>query len=99
MYKLKQIPEDFIVIEIPTKAAEKVAGTKGSDSHQPTIGTPSSGSYMYFKLRKRNWNTLDAVKEIARVLKNNENTISVRIHRGIERLKKILEENNSSNKD
>ena len=40
-----------------------------------------------------------SVKEIARVLKNNENTISVRIHRGIERLKKILEENNSSNKD
>ena len=33
-----------------------------------------------------------SVKDIAKVLRKNENTISVRIHRGIERLKIILEE-------
>ena len=33
-----------------------------------------------------------SVKDIARILKKSENTISVRIHRGIEKLKKILEE-------
>lgn len=34
------------------------------------------------------------VKDIANVLDENENTVSVRIHRGIEKLKKILEEGN-----
>lgn len=33
-----------------------------------------------------------SVKEIANILKENENNISVRIHRGIEKLKKILDE-------
>jgi tRNA pseudouridine13 synthase len=50
MYKIKQQPEDFIVKEIPLA----IATTK-----------PESGPYLYFKLKKRNWNTLDAIKGIA----------------------------------
>lgn len=35
-----------------------------------------------------------SVKDIAESLDMNENTVSVRIHRGVEKLKEILEENN-----
>lgn len=34
------------------------------------------------------------IKEIAKILKESENNVSVRIHRGLEKLKKLLEENN-----
>lgn len=34
-----------------------------------------------------------SVKDIAKILDDNENTVSVRIHRGIEKLKNILSEN------
>ena len=47
MYKLKQIPEDFIVKEISTVQAN------------------NKGKYLYFKVTKRNRNTLDVVKELA----------------------------------
>jgi len=50
IYKIKQIPEDFVVKEI---ASVKVL---------------TSGSYSYWWLEKKNWNTLDSVKKIAQVL-------------------------------
>ncbi len=50
MYKLKQIPEDFIVNERSmVKASEK-------------------GKYLYFLLRKKNWNTLDVIQKLAAIL-------------------------------
>ncbi len=50
MYTLKQLPEDFIVREIPKlKLAE-------------------SGRYLYLKVTKRNKNTLDVVKQLAKIL-------------------------------
>ncbi len=53
MYILKQLPEDFIVKEISNV---KVSEDK------------SSGKYIYFQLKKKNRNTLDVVKEIAKQL-------------------------------
>ena len=53
MYALKTIPEDFIVVELPSREKN------------------GSGSHLYFTLRKRNWNTLDAVKQIAQILHIN----------------------------
>ena len=50
MYKLKQIPEDFIVIELPAIKAEP------------------RGKYLYFWMKKKEKNTLDVVKELARQL-------------------------------
>lgn len=57
MYKLKQIPEDFIVKEI---------------NHIPVQG---SGKYLYFRLIKKEENTIDAIKKIARLLKVTEKNI------------------------
>lgn len=51
MYSLKQLPEDFIVTEIPKL---KIA---------------DSGRYIYLKVTKRNKNTLDVVKQLARILR------------------------------
>jgi len=51
MYKIKQIPEDFMVWELPT------------------YDIASEGDYAYFWLRKKNYNTLDAIKQIAVNLK------------------------------
>lgn len=49
MYSLKQLPEDFIVTEIPKL---KIA---------------DSGRYLYLKITKKNKNTLDVVKQLARI--------------------------------
>lgn len=57
MYKLKQLPEDFVVKEI-------------SD-----LKFNESGSYTYFKLKKKGRNTLDAIKEIAKALGIKEKQI------------------------
>lgn len=54
MYQLKQLPEDFIVIEIPAIKLEK------------------QGKYLYFRVKKRERNTLDVVKELARILRIRE---------------------------
>ncbi len=51
MYKLKQQPEDFRVEEIP--------------SNVPPLPNSSQGKYLYFKLTKRNRNTLDVAHELA----------------------------------
>lgn len=57
MYKLKQLPEDFVVQEISS------------------IIPKNAGEYLYFKLTKKDWNTLDAVKEIAKILRIKEKEI------------------------
>ena len=57
MYKIKQIPEDFIVKEIIKLKKRK------------------NGEYSYFKLKKKNWNTIDVVRIIARKLKIPEKDI------------------------
>ncbi len=49
MYKLKQLPEDFIVKELSN------------------IPIKEHGRYLYFLLRKRNRNTLDVLKELAKL--------------------------------
>jgi len=59
MYKLKQIPEDFVVKE--------VSNVKIGDK----------GKYLYFKLSKREENTLDAVKQLSRELHLPEKNIGV----------------------
>ena len=51
MYKIKQIPEDFIVKEIPSYTLDE------------------NGQFSYFLLRKRSYNTLDAVSKIAEKLR------------------------------
>ncbi len=56
MYKLKQIPEDFIVKELSSF----------------TLG---DGPYLYCRVRKREKNTLDAVREIAQSLGIKEKQI------------------------
>ncbi len=50
MYRLKQLPEDFLVTEISS------------------VKFKETGKYLYYKLVKKNWNTLDAVKRIAELL-------------------------------
>ncbi len=57
MYRLKEVPEDFIVVEIPT------------------LAEGGNGPHLYFTLQKRNWNTLDVVKEIAKKLHVNSKNI------------------------
>jgi tRNA pseudouridine13 synthase len=57
MYKIKQIPEDFIVKEIAK------------------LNFESNGPYSYFKLFKKNRNTLDVVKELTKQLKIKEKQI------------------------
>src|SRR3989344_4228263 len=57
MYKLKQVPEDFVVIEIPALQKEK------------------QGKYLYFWMKKKGFNTIDAVKEVARQLRIKEKQI------------------------
>ncbi|MBW2993027.1 tRNA pseudouridine(13) synthase TruD [Candidatus Woesearchaeota archaeon] len=51
MYLIKQVPEDFIVKEIPDYMLEM------------------DGDYSYFVLKKRNYNTIDALERIAKKLK------------------------------
>jgi len=57
MYKLKQIPEDFIVKEINK------------------LEIKDKGKYAYFLLKKRNYNTLRAIQQIAKELRINEKNI------------------------
>ncbi len=47
MYKLKQIPEDFVVTEVPNVIYNDL------------------GRYLYIKVRKKKYNTLDIVRKIA----------------------------------
>ena len=57
MYKIKQVPEDFIVKEISNFAVEE------------------TGRYLYYKLKKKNRNTLNVVRELSRQLKIAEKQI------------------------
>lgn len=57
MYKLKQLPEDFVVIE------------------RPAVKTEVQGKYLYFWMKKREKNTIDAVKELAKALRIREKDI------------------------
>ncbi len=57
MYKLKQIPEDFLVREISK------------------VQINNKGNYLYFNVTKKNRNTLDVVKELAKQLKIKEKEI------------------------
>ncbi|MDP3989634.1 MAG: tRNA pseudouridine(13) synthase TruD [archaeon] len=57
MYKLKQIPEDFLVTEISS------------------IPRSDNGRYHYYKLKKKNRNTIDAVKQLAKTLGIKEKQI------------------------
>ena len=57
MYKLKQIPEDFVVIEVSS------------------VTVSDHGRYLYFWMKKKGLNTLDAVKELARQLRIKEKDI------------------------
>lgn len=57
MYLLKQLPEDFIVREIPK------------------LKIVESGRYLYLKITKKNKNTLDVVKQLARILHMPEKDI------------------------
>src|SRR3989338_196602 len=58
MYKLKQIPKDFIVNEIYDYNLKK-----------------EKSAYAYFKIKKRNYNTMDAISQICRITKINPNAI------------------------
>ncbi len=62
MYKLKQLPEDFIVTEI---SSVKINPTKTKDKKK----------YVYYTLKKKNRNTLDVTKEIAKKLNLKEKEI------------------------
>src|SRR3989344_3037018 len=57
MYQLKQLPEDFVVIERPAAKAEQ------------------HGKYLYFWMKKREKNTIDAIKELAKALRIREKDI------------------------
>ena len=57
MYKIKQIPEDFIVKEINS------------------LQFSENGDYSYFLLKKRNYNTLKAIYQIAKKLNIKEKNI------------------------
>ena len=57
MYQLKQIPEDFVVKEISLLDFQRKI---------LSADTPSRGKYLYFQLRKKNKNTLEAVQALAR---------------------------------
>ncbi|MBS3095110.1 tRNA pseudouridine(13) synthase TruD [Candidatus Woesearchaeota archaeon] len=59
MYKIKQIPEDFIVEEIPN------------------INLSKGGDYSYFFIEKKNWNTQDVIRELARRLHVKENIFNI----------------------
>lgn len=57
MYKLKQIPEDFVVKE------------------KFEFSPDDSGGYFYYKITKKNYNTLDAIARIASALNINPKMI------------------------
>ena len=57
MFKIKQIPEDFIVREISN------------------INVKDSGKYLYYKLTKKNYNTIDVISKIAKRLRIKEKKI------------------------
>ena len=57
MYKLKQLPEDFIVREIAD------------------VPVRNSGRYLYIRLTKKGWNTLDVVKKLSAILNIPEKKI------------------------
>ncbi|MBW2998302.1 tRNA pseudouridine(13) synthase TruD [Candidatus Woesearchaeota archaeon] len=57
MYTLKEVPEDFIVIE------------------KSNVEIKENGDYTYFILKKKNFNTLDALKRIAQALHINSKDI------------------------
>ena len=57
MYKIKHIPEDFIVKE------------------RSTIKILLSGKYIYFLLKKKNWNTLDVIQKLAVIFDISEKKI------------------------
>ncbi len=63
MYKLKTIPRDFIVEEVPS-------------FDQNSLSHESKGKYLYLKLRKENWNTLSAVQKIAKALEIDSKDIN-----------------------
>lgn len=75
MYKLKQIPEDFVVKEISkVEIANKVELT---DKNKITNKNPAdhSSRFIYCKLKKKNRTTLDAIKEIAKSLHLREKEV------------------------
>lgn len=75
MYKLKQIPEDFIVKEISkVKITEK---NKLTDKSKITNKNPTDhpNRFIYCKLKKKNRTTLDAIKEIAKSLHLREKEV------------------------
>lgn len=57
MYKIKQLPEDFIVKEIST------------------VKKKPDGKYLYFWIKKKEQNTLDVIRELARELRIPEKQI------------------------
>jgi len=61
MYKLKQVPEDFVVKEVSSFKSEEL--------------NKEQEKFLYFKLTKKNYNTLDAIKTLARILNLKEKQI------------------------
>lgn len=61
MYKLKQVPEDFVVKEVSSFKTEAL--------------NQEQGKYLFFKLTKKNYNTLDAIKTLAKILNLREKQI------------------------
>lgn len=57
MYKIKQIPEDFVVVEVSNPEIRR------------------SGRFSYFKLRKKERNTLEVIQLLSRLLRLSEKQI------------------------
>lgn len=73
MCQIKQLPEDFLVTEI-SNIEIKEESTIPTPDHPP-LPSSNSNKYLYYKLIKKDWNTLDAVKRIALLLNVKEKQI------------------------
>jgi tRNA pseudouridine13 synthase len=76
MYKLKQLPEDFVVKEIISKEIEKNVSldknkNKEQNKDQNKSPNKNQNKYLYFKLYKKSWNTLTIIQKIAQALNIN----------------------------
>jgi len=65
-YKIKSIPEDFIVKEISLEDYSK------SQTKQ--------GKFIYCLLKKKNYNTIDAIKQIASIFNLKEKQVGFLCH-------------------
>ncbi|MGC8495883.1 MAG: tRNA pseudouridine(13) synthase TruD [Candidatus Micrarchaeia archaeon] len=72
---IKSVPEDFVVEEI-TKQGFPIGIGKHYTGEELGFKESAEGAFSFFVLQKRNWNTIQALKQVARIFRKGIKSVN-----------------------